>query len=169
MRNKAEIQERLERREAELQTARYQERVKFREELRTILQEHGKEAGPEIDQLVKRNNFDGDPDRTNQATRIWQQSRYSQAAKVKLIRALDMPESIILNFISDDIYLHLSGTRNGPRTSGQIRIRAAQQLLRLELPPEDAMPQSRQPVDSATGRTARYRATPGQQPVQRHN
>ncbi len=68
--NQARIRDQQAKDAVELRSSRYQERAKFRDELRTILQEHGNLAGPEINQLAKRSSFDKDPERLDQATRI---------------------------------------------------------------------------------------------------
>jgi len=165
--NFAEQQDQLEKKAAELRSSRYQERVKFREELRAALQQDASLAGPEINQLAKRYSYDTDPDRLMQANHIWRVSRVSQAAKVKMIRALDLPETVILDFLSDEFH-QMVRNRNGPRNENEVRIRAAYRLLQLELPPEDAMPAARQPADSMPGRTLRSRALPySSGPVQR--
>lgn len=165
-RNAAMIREQEAQRAVELQSMRYRERVKFREELSAVLQQHGKEAGPEIDQLVKRYGFENDPERWRQADLYWQRSRSSLATKVKYIRGLDLPEAVIFTLLFDDFHTKIR-TRNGPRNDNEVRIAAANQLLRLELPAADAMPTKVQPVDSGTGRTARYRALPADHPVGR--
>jgi len=165
--NQAKVQQMEEREAADLRSFRYQERVKFRDELRAVLQEHGNQAGPEINQLAKRYSFDKDPERLIQATRVWRQARASQAAKVKTIRALELPEALILDFLSDDFHAKVR-TPGGPRNENEVRVRAANRLLQLELPPEDAMPLSRPPADPLPARTPRSRASafPGGQ-VQR--
>ncbi|MGO9464079.1 MAG: hypothetical protein ACLQIB_49475 [Isosphaeraceae bacterium] len=157
--NEAQKRDQQEKQAVELRSVRYQERVKFRDELRAILQEHGNSAGPEINQLAKRSSFEKDPERQIQATRIWRFSRNSQANKVKMIRALDMPEAVILDFLSDDFHAQVRAPK-GPRNENEVRIRAAHRLLQLELPPEDAMPVARPPADPMPGRTLRSRVSP---------
>ncbi len=75
-----------------------------------------------------------------------------------MIRALDLPETVILDFLSDDFHAQVR-TRNGPRNENEVRIRAAHRLLQLELPPEDAMPVARPPADSTPARTSRSRVS----------
>jgi hypothetical protein len=164
--NAAAIREQENERVAELRSARYRERVKFREELRAILGQGLKasETGSEIDRLLQRYSFDAEEFR--HADLMWQRSRASAAVKAKMVRSLDLPESVIMTLLCDDVN-RLARSRNGPRNASEVRIRAAQQLLRLELPPETEMTAIHQPVDAATGRTARYRIVPGEQPVQR--
>jgi hypothetical protein len=156
----AELRQQEELRAAELQSARYRERAKFHEELRTILQGQPDLLGAEIDKLVARYNYDGDPDRVKQAAEIWRRPRPSTAAaKAKLIRDLEMPESLILNFLSDDVYRR-SRTRNGPRGKDQIRVVAAQQLLHIGLPSEEEMRPPRQQPNLGAARSARYNVVP---------
>ena len=167
--NAVQIREQYERKTAELQSARYQERVKFHEELRTIVQQPTSDAAVEINQLVKRYSFDGDPARRMEAERIWHFSRSinQQAAKVRMVRQLDLPESVILDFLSDDFHAQVR-TRNGPRNENEVRVRAAQRLLSIGLPPADAMPAPRQPMSAGPGRTTRFNALPSaDKPVQR--
>jgi len=165
--NQAELQDQLEKKTADLRSSRYQERVKFREELRAALQQPASLAGPEIDALAKRYSYDADRDRLVQATNFWRAMRKSQAWKVEKIRSLELPETVILNFLSDEFHAQVR-TRNGPRNENEVRIRAAHRLLELDLPPEDAMPAALQPADSMPGRTSRPRASPSLSgPVQR--
>jgi hypothetical protein len=114
---------------------RFEERVSFRQELREILEVHGNEAGPEIDKLAQRNGFDADPVRYNRADQIWRFGRSSQEAKVQRVRALDLPEVVILDLLSNDLHTRVR-RRNGPRNENEVRVRAAQLLLSYELPGE---------------------------------
>jgi hypothetical protein len=166
--NAEHIREQYENKAAELQSARYQERVRFREELGAILQEFKNAAGPEIDKLMHRQDSDKDPERWRQADLLWQRSRLTQAAKIKLVRGLDLPESEIFALLFDDFNRQVR-TRSGPRNSNEVRIWAAQKLLATALPPADAMPQSRQSAGAGPGRTSHYNAVPSpDRPVQRH-
>ena len=140
-------------RERDRHARRYEERVKFREELREILRTRGKEAAPDIDSLAKRYGFDVDPVKKKQAEKAWRVSRKSLPFKVRMIRSLDLPESLILDFLSDDLYVRLR-TRNGPHNESELRIIAAKQLLGFELTESDpAAPQ---------GGAAGSRANPAQ-------
>jgi len=134
-----EISASVEVREAEIRSRRFTERFKFREELRQILRLHGKEAGPEIDKLSRRYGFDLDPDRFDQAVKTWRSPRLSLPLKVRQIRALDLPETVILNFLSDDLHLKVRSP-NGPRNENEVRIKAARQLLSFEPPTPDPAP-----------------------------
>ncbi len=156
--NRARARDQKDKEAIEFRTFRYQERVKFRDELRAILQEHGRSAGPEINQLAKRSSFDKDPERLMRATHFWRVSGASHAVKAQKIRSLDLPETVILDFLSDDFHAQVR-TRNGPRNENEVRIRAAYRLLQLELPPEDAMPVARPPANSMPGGTSRSRVS----------
>jgi hypothetical protein len=136
-RKQAEIMARDENREKEQHARRYEERVKFRDELREILRIEGKFAGPEIDKLAKRYGYDTDAQKFARAARIWEVSRATTLAKVRLIRSLELPESVILNFLSDDLHIR-RGSRNGPRDENEVRVRAAQMLLGFELSEADS-------------------------------
>jgi hypothetical protein len=131
-RKQAELAARDENRELESRARRLEERMKFREELRAILRVHGNQAGPEIDKLAQRYGYDIDTDRYEQGIKIWRSAR-SPLSKVRLIRSLELPESVILNFLSDDLHM-LVRSRSGPRNENEVRVRAAQKLLSYELP-----------------------------------
>ena len=109
------------------------EQVKFRDELREVIRMQGNRAGPEIDRLAQRYGYEVDEERMTQARHVWHYSRKSQAEKVKLIRTLGLSDTVILNFLSDDLYRNLSG-RDGPRNESELRFLAAKQLLRYPAP-----------------------------------
>jgi len=134
--NDAEIRAREENREAELHARRSEERVKFHEELREILRAHGNEGGAEIDKVAKRYGFDGGREKYEHARRAWMFGQMTRSAKVRLIRSLDLPEAVILDFLSDDLYSKVRSP-NGPRNKDEVRVRAARQLLAFPLPAAD--------------------------------
>jgi hypothetical protein len=117
---------------AELRSLRLSERVKFREELRALIQTLGSRAGPEIDTLAQRNGYDIDRATYLRARNAWKFARMSTESKVRFTRSLDLPEATILNFLSADLDLQV-GTREGPRNRNEVRIRAAKLLLNFEL------------------------------------
>jgi len=100
------------------------------------LRVQGSLAGPDIDKLTRRFGYDVDSDKYQQAIKIWRSGKLSVQAKVRLIRSLELPESVILNFMSDELHL-LVRSRNGPRNENEVRVRAAQKLLGFELPAAD--------------------------------
>jgi hypothetical protein len=124
-------------RDSETRARRYEERVKFREELREILRSYGNEAGPEIDKLASRYGYDIDSKKFKLAKEGWKFGRSSVQSKVRLVRSLDLPETVILNFLSDELHLQVR-SRNGPRDENEVRIKAAQKLLGYELPRFDS-------------------------------
>ena len=106
-------------------------------------------AGPEIDKLAKRSTFDVDPLKYEQAVKTWRYKSGSLLAKVRLIRSLDLPETVILDFLSDDQHALLR-SRKGPRNENEVRVRAALQLLNFEPSEADSAP----PPAAAAGRRA---------------
>jgi hypothetical protein len=136
----AEILESRINRQVESRSLRYEERVKFRQELREILRVHGNDAGDEIDRLSRRFGYEATSEVYARADRIWRFGKgMTQLEKVKMIRSLDLPESVILDFLSDNQAVKLK-TRGGPRNQKEVRIRAARQYLALELPPLSESP-----------------------------
>jgi hypothetical protein len=117
-----------------------EERIKFRDELRQILATHGKQSGPEIDELVRQSGKLHDAKTFTRARNIWRQLRLSQPVKVAQIRALEIPEPAILNFISDNLYARMR-TPGGPRDDNEVRVRAAQLLLSYKLQGEAESPE----------------------------
>ena len=140
----AELVESRVNQQAELRSMRYEERVKFRNELREILRVHGNHSRDEIDRLAKRHGFDASDELMSRANSIWLHGRMSPPAKVRLIRSLGVPESLILDFLSDNLHGRVK-SRGGPRNEDEVRVRAARQLLSFELPPP---PEGPQPVPS---------------------
>jgi hypothetical protein len=136
--------------QAELHAKRQSERLKFRDELRALLQAFGNRAGPEIDELSKRNGYDVDREKFARARNAWRYTRMSTESRVRFTRSLDLPEAVILNFLSDEIYLQI-GTRDGPRNKNEGRIRAARMLLNFQLPTAGATASPAQPVPPNPG------------------
>jgi hypothetical protein len=123
--------------QAEFHAMRQSERVKFRDELRNALHSFGDQAGPEIDKLAKRYGYEFDRQKQSRADYAWKHTRMTTLEKVRLTRALDLPETAILHFLSDQLALQM-GKRDGPRNRNEVRIRAANMLLRYELPATDS-------------------------------
>ena len=97
------------------------------------------------------------------ASKTWFFSRMSRQAKVRLIRSLDLPESVLLDFLSVELQ-RLIGARNGPRDRNDVRVRAAKLLLSYELPAPDSAPAPRRILASAMPRRNRdspQRQAPG--------
>jgi hypothetical protein len=133
--------------ETEMRRQRLEERVKFRTELRQILDEYRNKAGVEIDKLCLKYGNDPDAERYAQARLSWTTSRKTQEGKVRFVRwYYDLPEPAILNLISDDMHNHLGG-RNGPRDSNELRVRAAKLLLTYPLPQIPAAARSSKTIE----------------------
>jgi len=148
--NDAELLARDETRQAEIRARRNDERVKFHQELREILRIHGNDGGPEIDKLAKRTGFDVDARKYDHARQAWINGRMALHAKVRMIRSLELPETVILDFLSDDLDT-LRRTPKGPRNANEVRVFAARQLLRFV--PSVADPAVRPGAGTGPGRT----------------
>jgi len=157
-----EIHQEREIKQPEVPSPSYEERVKFREELKKALGLTGNRAGPEIDRLLQQYRYDGDAEKLSRASKAWFFSRMSRQAKVRLIRSLDLPESVFLHFLSVDLERQI-GARNGPRDRYDVRVRATKILLSYELPApasapapsalpgqRDASTKPRQPTEAGT-------------------
>ena len=120
-RREAELRAKSDAKSAELRAQRFAEQVKFHAELAELIRTQGKKAGPDIETLAKRNGAEGDPDRRARVDYFWRNSKKSQAEKVKFVRSLDMPEAVILDHLSNDIFRNAMG-RNGPHES-EVRLR----------------------------------------------
>ncbi len=71
MQKQEEIRHQVEDKAIEIRRLRYEERVRFHEELQEALEQYGRKAGPAIDQLCTRYGYESDPDRFEQGSRIW--------------------------------------------------------------------------------------------------
>ena len=151
-RKQADIASQLDHRQASLRSQRIEEQLKFRHELSEVLRAHGNRAGPEIDNLAKRYGYESDPARFDKAFKAWRFSRLSQHDKVKYIRSLELPETVILDFLSDDLNAK-KRTREGPRNDSEVRARAAATLLRYAFPDDGAEKRPAAGVGSAPRRT----------------
>jgi hypothetical protein len=135
------IRHQVEDKAVEIHRLRYEERIRFHQDLRQVLDQHGRHAGPAIDQLCVRYGFEADRIRVARGSRIWSSRGKPLAARVWQIRGLDLPETAILNFMSDDLHARLH-TPDGPRDSNEVRVKAARLLLHCELPPFDELVRS---------------------------
>ncbi len=115
-----------------MRVRRYEDRVRFHNELRQILATDLKNAGTEIDDLVRRDRGDFDQKTLAKARGIWRNGRLKLPVRVSQIRLLDIPESDILNFMSDNLYARMRAP-GGPRDGNEVRVRAARLLLSCEL------------------------------------
>jgi hypothetical protein len=146
----------VENRDADLRARRLEEQLKFRDELREVLRSKRILAGPDIAKLNQRYDYDVDPVKKAVAFNTWRFAKKNVRDKVKLIRALDLPETTILQFMCASID-PLLGTRDGPRDMNEVWVRAAEQLLRFEL--------AQVPVGPQPGSGAGVGATPARKTV----
>ncbi len=112
-----------------LMDLRDDERRQFVEELRTILREQGRQAGPEIERLSNRSGRSDDPRLKMRARVVIMETRASQHAKVRKLRELGVPESVILDYLANAMEHNLGG-RRGPRSRNEIWVRAGEMLVR---------------------------------------
>jgi hypothetical protein len=131
---KAEKDSEVENRIFEIRGQRFEEQLKFRDELRELVKTKGNQAGPDIAKLKQRYDYEVDPVRWGQAYDWWRNSRaVSFRDKVKYVRSIDIPETAILELMCASLH-NTIGTRQGPRDTNEVWVRAAEQLLRFELP-----------------------------------
>ena len=141
-----EINQQPENKQADTGALKYEERARFRDELKLALGLAGNQAGPEIDKLMQQYRYDGDADKLNLASRTWFFGRMPRQAKVRFIRSLGVPESVFLDFFAVDLE-RLIGARNGPRDKNDVRVRAAKLVLSYDLPAPAPVPGARSRPD----------------------
>jgi hypothetical protein len=84
----------------------------------------------------------------------------SREDKVRMLRFRGIPEPGILDFLANEIHHYMINSRNGPRTSDEVRIDAAKQLLSFRLVKDaggasKGLPAQRvRPASSATSNSA---------------
>ncbi len=139
-----------------MRVRRYEDRMRFHDDLRQILARDLKNAGTEIDELSKRQRGDSDPRTRAKARVIWRDKRSPLATRVSQIRSMNISESDILDLMSDNLYarMHAPG---GPRDSNEVRVRAARLLLSCELSGANSAPEA----GSAPGSAPKRRRTTG--------
>jgi len=111
-----------------------EERVTFRRELAAIVKVGGKTAGEEIDNLCQRYGRHYDSVLRARVAYVLTHSsgRISKEARVRQLRGYGVPESGILDYLANALH-HYINSRNGPRDSNEVRVRAAKQLLGIKL------------------------------------
>ncbi len=136
---KAERAHQIEEQEAEDRRKLYEERVQFHQELQEAVNRFGNQAGMEIDQLCRKFDYQMDPASFARArSKAWIYSK-TVAWRVREVRKLGLPETVILNLLSDDLHAQLRKP-NGPQNSNEVRVHAARLLLKCGLPsPEEAI------------------------------
>jgi hypothetical protein len=120
-----------------MRTRRYEDRVRFHEELSQILASVSDRSGAEIDAIAKRYRGDIDPKAFGKARKIWRTIQLPLATRVSRMRELDVTEPVILDFMSDNFVARMH-TRGGPRDSNEVRVWAAQLLVKCTLSDEAA-------------------------------
>ncbi len=78
------------------------------------------------------------------------------AKRVSQIRSLDLPEAVILDLMSDNLYARMHA-RGGPRDGNDVRVRAARLLLSCELSGANSAAEA----GSAPGSAPKRRRTTG--------
>jgi hypothetical protein len=156
----AQISERERSQHEELQASRVESRSRFRKQLRELINEQGSRAGKAIDALSEQYREYVPPVVHHRASRIWSSSERSIDQRIQSIRAMGLPESLILDLMSDDFYQNLHA-RNGPRTKSEVRVRAA--ILLLKHDPEEiaAVTEQTPRPEPGANRSAKSRARPG--------
>lgn len=105
-------------------------RIPFRNDLREVLRTLGKEAGPEIERLC--NQYGREPlmEVLNAYYRRKRSMppRTSRSAEVEMMRAVGLPEPVILDYLSHALDKTIN-TPGGPRDQHEVRVRAARLLL----------------------------------------
>ena len=124
-----EIRQKVADKAVDVHRLRYEERIRFHQELREALEAHGRNAAQAIEQLCNRYGYEADSRRVVKGSQYWFTSIKPISYKADKIRLeLDLPEATILNFIWDGLYSRVR-TRDGPRDANEARVRAALLLL----------------------------------------
>jgi hypothetical protein len=161
----AEDDHRLAQQLQDLQAIKDDERTKFRQELQKLLDQFGDRAGKEIEALSSHAGRDDDPERKARAYRVLGASGTNQKTKVRQLRAIGMPEPVILDYLANQLDKNL-GTRNGPRTRDAVWVLAARRLLTYELTPSPQRPADGQPAPDPRRQAAKPPAAgPGPAPA----
>jgi hypothetical protein len=141
-RRAAQIVAQHENKKADLRSRWLEEQTKFRQELDEIVRAKRNQAGPDIASLDKRYAYQGDPILYQFAYEKWRNSRNTEKSKVDFIRKLELPETVILEFMCASLHGTI-GKRSGPRDENEVRVRAARMLLKYDLPKAVVNPNSR--------------------------
>lgn len=140
---------RLVQQEQDLRALRDDERQRFRDQLRKILEVHGSRAGAEIEQLSLQTGRDEDPEMRLRAYRVLATTGISERTKVRKLREVGVPETVVLDYLANGINKDL-GARNGPRSPNDVWVRAARRLLFYEPAPTPMPPRTNPPGSSRT-------------------
>ncbi len=116
-RKQTEVQSRVVQQKEEVHEIREDERQRFRNELRLILELHGNRAGNQIADLSDRSGRDDNPVRRAMALRVIGMPGTSQRTKVLQLRAVGVPEPVILDYLANELNNNLvRATALGPAT-----------------------------------------------------
>jgi hypothetical protein len=121
--------------DAESQARVEDERAAFRRDLREAIKLSHKEAAAQIDALCNRFGRNYNDELRNKARFLLERfgGKMSREDKVRMLRLRGIPEPGILDYLANEIHRHMLGSRNGPRTSDEVRVDAAKQLLSIKL------------------------------------
>ena len=82
-----EIRRQVEDKAIEIYRLRYEERIRFHQDLRQVLEQNGRHAGAAIDQLCVRYGYEADRRRVTRGSRIWSGPAKPYAYRASKIRA----------------------------------------------------------------------------------
>jgi len=121
--------------DAQTQARVEDERAAFRRDLREAINLSRKEASAQIDTLCNRYGRNYSDELKSKAGYLLERfgGKMSREAKVRMLRFHGIPEPGILDFLANEIHHYMLNSRKGPRTSDEVRIDAAKQLLGYEL------------------------------------
>ena len=122
-----------------MRARKFDDRVRFHDELRQIVTSASDHAGTDIDALAKRYRAEHDQKAYATARKIWRTIQLPVATRVNQMRSLEVTELDILNFMSDNFFARMH-TRGGPRDGNEVRLFAARLLLKCTLSDEAGGP-----------------------------
>ncbi|MDG3002986.1 hypothetical protein [Paludisphaera mucosa] len=115
------------------------ERVTFRKALQDIVSAGGRDAGQAIDDLCDQfgRGYSQELKDRAYAGLAHYKGKLTRDGEIRMLRTLGVPEAGILDYLANRAHRTIN-SRNGPRDSGEVRLIAARQLLRI--PPAPATP-----------------------------
>jgi hypothetical protein len=121
--------------DAESQARVEDERAAFRRDLREAVNLGRKEAAAQIETLCNRYGRSYSEDLRGKVRFLLDRfgGKMSREDKVRMLRARGVPEAGLLDFLANEIDHFMLRSRKGPRSSEEVRIDAAKQLLRIGL------------------------------------
>ena len=111
-----------------------EERVRFLADLRNLIKTKKNDAGEEIERLHQNFIHDVDPEQRNQIQRMIRRAsgRMSLQGKVKALRAMDVPEPVVLDVICNEVHARAHSTRCRC-FAPQMYVLAARELLAVDV------------------------------------